>query len=62
MYDEDFCLMSEEENDEHAIARCEECGELIYEDNDNAHVDDDGNYFCCYECALAYYSIKKVGD
>ena len=62
IYDENFYLMPEEENDDHAIARCEECGELIYEDSDNAYVDDDGNYFCCQECALDYYSIKKVGD
>lgn len=61
VYDENLGLRYEEDN-KHAIARCEECGELIYEDNDDIYIDDDGNYFCSLECALDYYSIRKVDD
>ena len=51
-----------EEDDSNAIARCEECGELIYEDNDDVYIDDDGNYFCGLRCALSYYSLRKIDD
>lgn len=47
-------------DEEFAIARCEECGELIYEDNGDVYIDDDGNYFCCLKCALDHYSIRRV--
>lgn len=60
-YDENIDLRHDED-EEHAIARCEECGELIYEDNDDIYIDDDGNYFCSLECALDYYSIRKVDE
>lgn len=60
IYDEDF--IEYEEDDNNAIARCEECGELIYEDNDDAYIDDDGNYFCNLRCALNYYSLRKIDD
>ena len=61
MYQEDFDFRTEE-NDAQAIARCEECGELIHEENDDIYIDDDGNYFCSLECALDYYSIRKVDN
>lgn len=57
---EDF--IEYEEDDSNAISRCEECGELIYEDNDDAYIDDDGNYFCSLRCALNYYSLRKIDD
>ena len=60
-YNEDVELIFDERY-EHILARCEECGELICEDNDNVYVDDEGNYFCSLECVLNYYSIRKVGD
>lgn len=60
IYDEDF--IEYEEDDSNAIARCEECGELIYEDNDDVYIDDDGNYFCSLRCALNYYSLRKIDD
>ena len=56
-YDEE---LEYEEDDSQAIARCEECGELIYEDNDDVYIDDDGNYFCCLQCVLDHYSIRKI--
>ena len=58
IYDEE--LEECEEEDIQPIARCEECGELIYEDNDDAYIDDEENYFCCLQCALDYYYIKKI--
>lgn len=60
IYDEEFNEC--EEDDNKAIARCEECGELIYEDSDDAYIDDDGNYFCNLRCALNYYSLRKIDD
>lgn len=59
-YEEDFIELEEDESK--AIARCEECGELIYEDNDDVYIDDDGNYFCGLRCALSYYSLRKIDD
>jgi formylmethanofuran dehydrogenase subunit E len=56
-YDEE---LEYEEDDSQAIARCEECGELIYEDNDDVYIDDDGNYFCNLQCVLDHYSIRKI--
>jgi formylmethanofuran dehydrogenase subunit E len=51
-----------ESEEEKSIARCEECGELIYEDNEDAYIDENGNYFCCLQCVLDYYYIKKVDE
>ena len=60
VYDEDF--IEYEEDDSNAIARCEECGELIYEDNDDIYISEDGYFFCCLECALRFYGIQKAED
>lgn len=60
VYDEDF--IEYEEDDNNAIARCEECGELIYEDNDDIYISEDGYFFCCLECALRFYGIQKAED
>lgn len=59
MYDENLETQYVEYK-EPVIARCEECGELIYEDNNDIYVDDEGNYFCSLECALDYYSIRRI--
>lgn len=61
MYDEEFDCVCEKDETQ-AIARCEECGELIYEDNDDAYIDDEGNYFCCVQCALDHYSLRRVDN
>lgn len=58
VYDEE--LEECEEEDIQPIARCEECGELIYEDNDDAYIDDNGNYFCSLQCVFYWYSISKI--
>jgi len=44
------------------IARCEECREDIYDDSGEIHIDDEGNYFCCLECACQYHGIRKIED
>lgn len=51
-------------NDEEvrSIARCSECSELIYDDNEEIYIDDNGNYFCCLDCALNYHRIQKSED
>lgn len=50
----------DELEEKHPIARCEHCGELIYEDNDDVYIDSDGNYFCSIECVLEYYGVNKI--
>lgn len=59
IYDEEFFY-----DDEHpdVIARCAECGELIYDDNDDVYVDRDGQYFCKLKCALDYHGIGRTED
>lgn len=57
---EDF--IEYEEGDSNVIARCEECGELIYEDNDDIYISEDGYFFCCLECAMRFYGIYKAED
>ena len=44
------------------IARCAECGELIYDDSQDVYLDDDYNYFCDLQCALNHYGIHKSED
>ena len=45
-----------------AIARCENCGEIIYDDNKNVYVNDDGEYFCDISCVFEFYSIRLSED
>ena len=54
--------MFDEELDCQAIARCEECGELIYDNSEEIYMDGEGNYFCCQDCAMSFYSIHKAED
>jgi formylmethanofuran dehydrogenase subunit E len=54
--------MDERDDEVRSIARCADCGELIYDDNRDAYVNDDGEYFCCLDCLLNYYSIRKIED
>lgn len=44
------------------IARCEECGEEIYDNSCEVYVDDEGNYFNSIECACRYHGIRKIED
>lgn len=44
------------------IARCADCGELIYEENGDSYVDGDKNYFCSLECALRFYNISRIEE
>lgn len=60
IYDKEFNEL--EEDDSKAIARCEECGELIYENNDDIYISEDGYFFCCLECAMRFYGIYKAED
>ena len=50
------------EEEAQAIARCEECQELIYDNSNKIYMDDEGNYFCSLECACAYYGIHEAED
>ena len=51
------------DNDESLpIARCEECGEIIFDDNKEVYVNDDGEYFCGLECVLGFYGVHLSED
>ena len=54
--------MYDEELKSKAIARCTECGELIYDNSSEVYIDNDGNYFCGLECSLNFYGIHTVED
>lgn len=41
------------------VARCEDCGKLIYAGDDGVYLDDDYNYFCSLECALNFHRIYE---
>lgn len=51
-------------NDEEvrSIARCSECEQLIYEDNEDIYMDEYGHYFCSLDCALYHHGIQKIED
>ena len=59
MYNDDAIY---EEDNPRQIARCEECNEYIYDDSNEIFLDDEGNYFCCLDCACRYHGIKKSED
>ena len=55
MFDEEFY----NEAPGQPIARCAECGELIYDDSGEMYVDSEMNYYCCLECALYAHGIHQ---
>ena len=57
MFDDEFNY-----DESRAIARCSECGELIYDDSNEIYMDCKGNYFCSLECSLNYYGIHQAED
>lgn len=44
------------------IARCVECGELIFDDNKNFYVNEDGEYFCGLSCVFNFYGVHLSED
>ena len=50
-----------EREDNKIIARCEECGEEIMDDNSDVYMSEDG-FLCCLECAMRFYGIYKAED
>lgn len=58
MFDEE---LYEDENAQ-PIARCVECGELIYDNNKEVYMDCEGNYFCSLDCSLNFYGIHQSED
>ena len=39
------------------IARCAECGALIYENACDIYADSKDNYFCSLDCAMTFHGI-----
>lgn len=44
------------------IARCENCGEIIFDDNHDIYLNDDGEYFCELSCVLEFYGVRLGED
>lgn len=61
MFDNNYDI-EQTESEATPIARCAECGELIYDDSSNVYMDADQNYFCSLECSLNYYGIHQSED
>lgn len=49
-------------DDKRPIARCENCGEIIFDDNRNVYINDDGEYFCGLPCIFEFYGIHLSED
>ena len=58
MFDEEFY----DNEQAQVIARCEECGNLIYDDSGDMYMDNDGNYFCCQDCAMNFYGLHQPDE
>lgn len=59
MYSEEFDYDNENTQ---PIARCAECGELIYDNSEEVYLDADHNYFCSLSCSLNFYGIHQSED
>ena len=44
------------------VARCENCGEIIYDNNKNVYINDDGEYFCELSCVFEFYGVYLSED
>ena len=44
------------------IARCGNCGEIIFDDNRDIYLDDNEEYFCSLSCALEFHGIRLSED
>ena len=55
MFDEEFY----DNEQAQVIARCEECGNLIYDNSGEMYTDYENNFFCSLECCHAHYGIHQ---
>ena len=55
MFDDEFNY-----DESRAIARCSECGELIYDDSNEIYMDCKGNYFTCLR--FSSFALKNTKD
>ena len=60
MFDEELYDYDEEQSQ--PIARCCECQDLIYDNNEEVFIDNNGHYFCCRQCVDAFYGITQIED
>lgn len=47
------------ENEVRVIGYCE-CGNEITDNDCEAFVDEEGNYYCCIDCILEHYAITRL--
>lgn len=39
---------------------CTECGDRVDDESEEYYVNDDGEMFCCAECAMEHYGLTKI--
>lgn len=49
-----------DENEVRVLGVCAECKNDITDDVEDYYCDEDGNYFCCAECAMIHYGIHRL--
>jgi hypothetical protein len=49
-----------DEKDVRVLGVCAECSNDITDDVEDYYCDEDGNYFCCVDCAMIYYHIHRL--
>lgn len=48
------------EDEVRVLGYCAECKNEITDDVEDYYCDEDGNYFCCAECAMIHYGIHRL--
>jgi hypothetical protein len=49
-----------DQNEVRVLGVCAECQNDITDDVEDYYCDEDGNYFCCAECAMIHYGIHRL--
>ena len=49
-----------DENEVRVLGCCAECQNDITDDVEDYYYDEDGNFFCCVDCAMIHHGIHKL--
>lgn len=53
-------MVKQMDNEVRILGYCEECDSIITENDNEAFVDEEGNYYCCIDCVLEHYAITRL--
>ena len=48
------------DNEVRILGYCVECGSEITTADNEAFVDEEGNYYCCTDCILEHYTVTRL--